>query len=221
MLVWKAYDVKFYLLKAEDWMQTYNYDVTAKIPRGTTKAQMRTMLQNLLADRFHLVVHHETKPAPSYSLRVNKSGPHFKAAALSPDSPAPFVGDIATRSIGGHWQLVAKKQNMKNLAGYLMLSRVGSRRRRHRAYGGLRFHNGLLARWGAFRGRSDSARHLRSSPQPARPAAGFKDCTYRLSDNRSRGQGSNRKLNKVSSLMSCSKTDLLQDTEERTANREP
>lgn len=123
MLVWKAYDVKFYLLKAEDWMQTYNYDVTAKIPRGTTKAQMRTMLRNLLADRFHLVVHHETKPAPSYSLRVNKSGPYFKAAALSPDSPAPFVGDIATKSIGGHWQLVAKKQNMKNLAEYLM-SRV-------------------------------------------------------------------------------------------------
>jgi uncharacterized protein (TIGR03435 family) len=114
--------VKFYQIKADDWMTTDNYDVTAKVPAGTTKAQMALMLQNLLANRFHLVVHHETRNARNYSLTVMKGGPYMKPLPAHPSSSAP-ASAITTDSVEGHWRLVAKQQTMKTLAGYLM-SRV-------------------------------------------------------------------------------------------------
>src|SRR6185437_1102105 len=73
------------------------------------------MVQNLLATRFHLGLHHETKNAPSYSLRVNSRGPFINPLA----DPVTTPGSQTTTSVGGHWQLAAKNQTMDNLAGYL------------------------------------------------------------------------------------------------------
>ncbi len=42
------------------WMDTEWYDIDVKIPPGTTKPQFQRMLQNMLAERFRLVVHHES-----------------------------------------------------------------------------------------------------------------------------------------------------------------
>src|SRR5581483_130695 len=42
--------------------------------------QMDERLRSLLADRFQLVVHHETKEAPVYALVVGKGGPKFQAS---------------------------------------------------------------------------------------------------------------------------------------------
>jgi uncharacterized protein (TIGR03435 family) len=71
MLVCVAYNVQFYQIKGPDWMNwggsTGGYDIVAKIPEGTTKAQYRLMFQELLTERFHLVMHHETKEVSQYS----------------------------------------------------------------------------------------------------------------------------------------------------------
>jgi uncharacterized protein (TIGR03435 family) len=48
--------------------------------------QRRTMFQSILADRFKLVVHHETRELPIYVLSVAKGGPKFKES--TPDDPA-------------------------------------------------------------------------------------------------------------------------------------
>jgi len=45
------------------------------------------MLQNLLAERFHLTLHHETREFQVYSLLVAKGGPKMKPS--SPDADAP------------------------------------------------------------------------------------------------------------------------------------
>ena len=73
------------------WMGTELYDVEATIPAGTTKVQIRIMLQHLLADRFGLMVHRETRQLPGYRLVVAKGGPKLNRSA-----PAPArTGDAA------------------------------------------------------------------------------------------------------------------------------
>jgi uncharacterized protein (TIGR03435 family) len=54
------------------------FEIVAKLPPDATRAQFRLMLQNLLAERFHLVCHREQKIMPVYSLVVGKNGPKLK-----------------------------------------------------------------------------------------------------------------------------------------------
>ena len=57
------------------------FDVIATIPQGATKQQFRVMIQNLLAARFHLKFHIETRTFPAYDLRTGKKGPKLADAA--------------------------------------------------------------------------------------------------------------------------------------------
>src|SRR5579864_3692084 len=63
------------------WITSDLFDVVAKIPAGTTLATANLMLQNLLAERFHLVVRNDTRPVPRYVLTVGKSGSKLKSSA--------------------------------------------------------------------------------------------------------------------------------------------
>ena len=50
------------------------FDITARSGERPTKDQMRMMMQALLADRFKLMVHHETRQAPIFALGLAKPG---------------------------------------------------------------------------------------------------------------------------------------------------
>jgi uncharacterized protein (TIGR03435 family) len=69
-LIREAYGVnKVYpLTRGPDTLSTDRYDVVAKVPPDASKEQRRLMLQTLLAERFKLVVHRETKELPIYTL---------------------------------------------------------------------------------------------------------------------------------------------------------
>jgi bla regulator protein blaR1 len=56
------------------WAQTERFDIEARAPEGTTKDQMRLMMQSLLADRFKLAVHYETQQERVYSVAFVKPG---------------------------------------------------------------------------------------------------------------------------------------------------
>jgi len=74
----RAYGVKPYQVSGPGWMGSDRYDITAKIPEGVTKQQVNLMLQRLLADRFHLALHHETKELQGYELVQGKGGLKLK-----------------------------------------------------------------------------------------------------------------------------------------------
>jgi len=91
LMVVRAYDLKQYQVEGPDWIDSIGYDVTAKIPPGTTKEQFQQMLQTLLAERFKLTVHLETKQLPVYALVVAKGRPKMKEVempAVTPGAPA-------------------------------------------------------------------------------------------------------------------------------------
>jgi uncharacterized protein (TIGR03435 family) len=60
----RADDVKPFQATSPAGLTSDRYDIAARVPPDTTKAQFKRMLQALLADRFHLVLHH-MKPGNS------------------------------------------------------------------------------------------------------------------------------------------------------------
>jgi uncharacterized protein (TIGR03435 family) len=84
-----AYDVKNYQVNGPAWLDTERYDIIAKVPEGATKAQVNMMWQNLLKDRFGMVVHHESKEFQVSELVVAKGGPKLKETTLDPNAPPP------------------------------------------------------------------------------------------------------------------------------------
>jgi len=85
-LVHLAYDIDAdKVLGGPSWLEMDRFDVIAKVPAGTTPDAQKLMLQWLLADRFKLVIHKETKPLPTYALVAGKK-PQLKQAEGSEDS---------------------------------------------------------------------------------------------------------------------------------------
>jgi uncharacterized protein (TIGR03435 family) len=68
------------VLGGPSWLEWDRFDVIAKAPPATSIETARLMLQGLLADRFKLVVHKDTKPLASYALTSGKGKPKLKEA---------------------------------------------------------------------------------------------------------------------------------------------
>ena len=85
----RAYNVKTYQVTGPDWLSSQRYDIIAKIPPGATKEQFDLMLQNLLADRFRLALHHETREIQGYELVTGKNGPKLKVSPEADPSVQP------------------------------------------------------------------------------------------------------------------------------------
>jgi uncharacterized protein (TIGR03435 family) len=79
-LILVAYGAKAYQLSGPAWMGTGKFDIVAKVPDGSSKQQVRLMLQNLLAERFDLKLHHESQDLMGYELQIGKDGHKLKPA---------------------------------------------------------------------------------------------------------------------------------------------
>ena len=82
------------------WIRSERFTVQALMPEGSPDysftqfmngqaPQLEIMIRNLLADRFHLVVHREMKEVPGYALVVGKDGPRIPQATDHDAPPAP------------------------------------------------------------------------------------------------------------------------------------
>jgi len=104
-LAMRAYDVAIDQIGGPAWimdnMGPNLYQLDATMPADTTKAQFQIMMQRLLADRFHLTVHHETRNSPGYDLVVAKDGPKLKESAPRPDAVVPGAPQNPKRGADG------------------------------------------------------------------------------------------------------------------------
>ena len=99
LLLERAYGMKEYQISGPAWLTTEHYDVAATMAPGTSKEQQALMLQSLLAQRFGLKVHRETREIPVYDLVVGKGGPKFKESP--PDAPAPATAATDPKTANG------------------------------------------------------------------------------------------------------------------------
>lgn len=65
---------QFSISQMPQWALTDRFDIQASAQGNPTKDQMRLMMQTLLADRFRLVVHYETRQIPVLVLLVDQPG---------------------------------------------------------------------------------------------------------------------------------------------------
>ena len=135
----------FQIIGGPDWMNTERWDIVAKA-EGNPGPQMMVMLQNLLADRFKLVAHKETRELPIYALVFARPdhafGPKLHAsptdcrkemsAAVARGGPpgpnSPLLCGI--RSFPGHFQLNAAAianfvRNLTAFAGRSIVDKTG------------------------------------------------------------------------------------------------
>jgi uncharacterized protein (TIGR03435 family) len=116
----------FEVVGGPDWIDTDGWDVTAKAEPGAERQPTGPMMQSLLADRFKLVAHKETRDLPVYALVFARQdhafGPKLHASSTdcqkevgaliartgrppSPDAP-PLCG---IRAVSGHIELNATR----------------------------------------------------------------------------------------------------------------
>jgi|HubBroStandDraft_1064217.scaffolds.fasta_scaffold08707_2 bla regulator protein BlaR1 len=100
LLLEQAYDIKDSQISgAPGWLDSDRYNIDAKAEDSTAdnqskpdreaqQARLRAMLQGMLADRFKLTLHHDTKEMPIYALVVAKNGPKFHETTAPPFDPA-------------------------------------------------------------------------------------------------------------------------------------
>jgi len=83
-LMVEAFRIRPFQLSGPGWLTDLGngtrFDIQAKMPAGASKDQVPAMLQALLADRFKLAVHRESRELPVYALVAGKDGPRLKAA---------------------------------------------------------------------------------------------------------------------------------------------
>jgi uncharacterized protein (TIGR03435 family) len=87
-LIRTAYRVKPYQISGPEWMAAERFDVQAKLPEGASPDLVPEMLQALLAERFKLAMHRESKEQAVYALVVGKNGAKLKESAPDADAPA-------------------------------------------------------------------------------------------------------------------------------------
>jgi uncharacterized protein (TIGR03435 family) len=80
------------------WLDRNEYDISARLPEGASSEQIPLMLRSLLADRFGLKRHGDTRPMRVYELTVAQGGPRIhpiKPGDASASGPGfHFHGDM-------------------------------------------------------------------------------------------------------------------------------
>ena len=94
------------------WLGNDQFDVIAKVPKGTTADTVKPMLQALLAERFKLVVHNDTKSMPAFALTAGKGKPKLKEAASATDSGCVITTEPPNPTPGANVYIVSTCHNM-------------------------------------------------------------------------------------------------------------
>ncbi len=102
------------LVGGPDWLRTEKFDVVAdpETEKRPTSDQMKVLVQGLLTDRFHLVMHREGKVLPVYVLTATAGLPKLKKSIADPN-------DIPGVAYDPRGILGVRNATMANLATFL------------------------------------------------------------------------------------------------------
>jgi bla regulator protein blaR1 len=149
LLLQQAFQVQpFQIVGAPNWTASDRFDIVAKAPDGTAPELYRSMMRNLLADRFKLKAHMETREMPLYALVLaradGKLGPSLKSAKTDCEAiargrrggppPAPpqpgepidcgFIVGIGNMNAGG-MQMADLARSLSGFVNRFVIDRTG------------------------------------------------------------------------------------------------
>ena len=94
----EAFSIQQWQFSGPEWLDVQErFQIDAVMPANTGKAQVRLMLQTMLAERFGLRFHRENRDTPVYALLVAKQGPKLQEA-----NPPPPTYSYGTGRDGFH-----------------------------------------------------------------------------------------------------------------------
>lgn len=118
-LIGIAYDVKADMIfRGGNWLEFDRFDIAAKAPAGSSPETVRLMLQSLLAERFKLAVHRDTRPMPAFALAVGRDKPKLREASGAGDSGCEYQAQPGGAQSGGAFSRAysCRKLTMKAFA---------------------------------------------------------------------------------------------------------
>lgn len=145
-IVRNAYRLQdFQIVGGPDWFAKDHFDIAAKAAANLPPDQLILMVQDLLADRFQLVVHIETRQLPVYALVAARNdgrlGPKLTVSAADcagpaagrgapPPQPAgerPLCGTrtLPGRIMAGGVTMADLSRNLSSFAGRFVIDRTG------------------------------------------------------------------------------------------------
>jgi len=116
LLIEQAFDIREpQIAGGPAWLNSERFDIEAKPESRVARDQCQLMLRQLLADRFHLVTHRETRQLPVYRLLIARSGP--KLRKVEPGAP------LGIRQFSNSTGLIdTRGTSMPQLAGMLAMT---------------------------------------------------------------------------------------------------
>lgn len=129
-LIRNAYGLlSFQLAGGPNWLDTDMFDIAAETGQREEVSQERfkRLLQGLLADRFHLKIHLETREEPVYGLVADKNGPKLAKATGHESSPGMNTHRESGRVImrGTDVPISELATNLGNQLGRFVIDRTG------------------------------------------------------------------------------------------------
>lgn len=137
-----AYDIReFQISGGPPWINSDRFDIAAKSehggsesapddPQRMTDAQMkpslelvRQKLQALLADRFQLTLHHETKEEPTYALVIGKDGSKLQESQSTQNARHMVMGRGELYGDGAPFEMLVS--NLSSQLGRPVIDRTG------------------------------------------------------------------------------------------------
>ncbi len=123
MCIAAAWDLDVNQMSGPAWLSTERYDIAAKTSAGTSQADLRLMLQELLTERFKLATHRESKEIPVYAIMIAKGGPRLRAS--TGDQHLPVIFAPPTRLIGQGSTLQSLASALRRAAGRPVIDKTG------------------------------------------------------------------------------------------------
>ncbi|MGC1461707.1 MAG: TIGR03435 family protein [Terracidiphilus sp.] len=97
-LIADAYRLQMNQVLGPDWLDRNEYDIEAKSSEDSSREQKAVMLRALLAERFRLTTHSETREMRAYELLIGRSGPKIQPMTAEEKASAHpgfhFHGDL-------------------------------------------------------------------------------------------------------------------------------
>jgi uncharacterized protein (TIGR03435 family) len=94
-LIRTAFDIRTdAVIGGPSWLALDRFDVIAKVSDNASSDSVEPMLQSLLADRFELDAHRDTRPLPAWVLSKGATAPKLKPAAKSGEAGCRGVYEL-------------------------------------------------------------------------------------------------------------------------------